>query len=743
MKYASLCLVLLLFTMGQCANVTYTFGVNLGLNAADNALQVQSLRGYEIWVSWWNARPPAMRTTPWGDTFTVALHVNTFSNYGYEEASYQGIYDSYRNMSTNSSIDFFFATTAWEGVRVRRYASQSLGIDLMIGPTDSSEAYYRIPGSFGTPTANQLTMASWLAHLRIGKAKTLSVMQVNDFTDEPEGVYQYEMCSGIVAQAALNGLTVVNYFEDMPFDWWTQGRIEGVEGRAAVWRSALDTVIASNPDAVIICDYSYGAEFSLNYMREKNWTPKMIGISPVNIKFQDPSLLDYVIVPSSYSPFARYPAQAGFTDSAGYDSLARAKYGVGATSVMAASTLAGMLFSHAIVNSPSNGTSDIADTLRRGQLQSFLGTSVFDVNNRQTMLPLMIQLGNSGKATYIAGPPLAAEDSFIYPIPTWAERTFRTHWGSAVEIVGAVLMAVGIACNIVWVVLFILNWNNQVLRASSPVFCLTLIGGGTLVYISLFTWMPNLVSGTMCSLRALILPLGFMALFGSLIAKSDRIYRIFTLNTIDVIRISDLQVAFVILLILVGQVILSILSTTVTRLTSTLRVVDEHRPSLNYYTCTSSSSLQIIFGINVAYVVALLGWGTYLAYHIRLIPYSLYDESKTIIFSIYNAAVFCAVAIVIQQAVGNSHRDLTFMVTAVCSFLGVMITTCTLFIPKFKSIYLPGSESTSSGSTHSSRSYGDLDSLRKENEHLKAELSKLGHTSSSPRSTSRRSRRDV
>lgn len=740
MKFRLSCVVLLLFGAVYGANVTYTFGVNLGLNSSQyGQLQRESLQGYEIWRDAWNALPPQARTTRWGDVVSVELHIETFSSYGYTEVDHQGVYERYAWMKNNLSIDFFFTTTAWEGVKVREYASEYLGIHLMLGPTDSSEAYYSIPGSFGTTTANVLTMTQWIAQLRIWKAKTLAVLQVNDVVTEGEnGVYQYEMCSGLVSQVPLGGLTVLKYFPDMPFDWWTLGKIEGDKVREEAWRAALAQVREADPDAVIICDYTYGAEFSLNYMRENDWTPKFVGISPLNsgTNFRDPSLLAYVTTPSSYDARARFPAQEHFTDSAGYDRLAREKYGVPATSTMAESTFAGMLYTDALMNSPSNSTEDITFTLQRRQMVSFMGTSVFDVYNRQTMMSLMMQFSEGGKDAHIVGPIVAADRSPIYPMPTWKERIFNPKWGSRVEVAGLVLMVLGVLSNVIWAILIITHWNQHIIRASSPVFCLTLLAGGILVHVSLFSWMPNLVNGAMCSLRALLLPLGFMALFGSLIAKSDRIHRIFSSDITASIKISDLQVALVILVILVIQVLLSVLATTVTSLTAKLHVVDEYRVSYNYYVCSASVSLWAIFGINVAYAVLLLGWGTYLAYHIRLIPYGIYDESKTIIFSIYNATFFCTIVIVIQLAVGNNSRELTFMVTAACSFLGVMITTCTLFVPKFKSIYAPtDSHSTRDPSHHSSNNQAKIDSLMRENGRLRTKLAELGHPAPSTRGT--------
>lgn len=67
-----------------------------------------------------------------------------------------------------------------------------------------------------------------------------------------------------------------------------------------------------------------------------------------------------------------------------------------------------------------------------------------------------------------------------------------------------------------------------------------------------------------------------------------------------------------------------------------VQVVDPYRPVYNYYTCQSSmptafiTLLSILLGYNGLLIVT----GLYLAYRVRVIPFSIYDESKIIAFSV-------------------------------------------------------------------------------------------------------------
>jgi len=602
-------------------------------------------------------------------------------------------------MSKNASIDYFFGTTDYEGKALRHYCLDQLGIGVMVAPLDSSENYYSIEGSFSSVSSNLLRMTAFLPYVRMEQGKTMVVIQVNDYT------YQSEMCSGIVEQAPLNGLNVLAYYQDMPFDWTDLGAIEGYPNRSTIWSGVLEEVIALNPDTVVVCDYSYGAEFALNYMRQKNWMPKLMVIAPIYAPFQDPTLLDYVITITPYSAAAKYPAQANFVDSGGYNALALARYGIQADEFMAEATLAGMMWSNAIVNAESNQTSDLVQAMRLSQIQSFMGLTAMDVRDRQTIPCLVVQFLSASNVSNVVGPPNAATDPIIYPMPTWSERVFAPQWGSPVEIASAVLTIVGLLVAFGWMVFLITHRKHPAVVTASPAFCFSTLVGSICVFASIITWMPNLITTAQCNSRSWVLPIGFMLMFGSLLAKTERIVRIYYQSqTMKTIRVSNFQV-FTIISVLVGiQIILSIFMVSATQSEANVYMVDPYRLTLNYWQCSFPRTLKILFGISAGYAGCLLIWGTWLAWHVRNVPISAYDESKVIIFSIYNTAFFAIIAIAIQLGVGGTNRDLTFMITALCCFLGAIITISALFVPKWLVIYYPSAlESSTSGDSSTGR----------------------------------------
>jgi gamma-aminobutyric acid type B receptor len=683
---------------------THVFGTVLALdpNLAGGyySSQQETLIGYEIWLDWWNSLPVDARTTRWGEVVDVDLYVNPFSNYagGGTPTERTGLFDAYTQMAQNQSINYLLGPIGFAGVDLRQYLFD-MGVELMIYPADSSEKFYAIPGSFGSPTANIQTLTPWLPYLRVSKAKTVAVIAVKD------GVYTTELCQGVIDLAPYNGLQVVAQYMDMPFDWSTLGQVVGDVNSSAIWTQTMDQIIALNPDALAICDYGPGAEFALNYMRTKNWTPGSVATYPLYIPFTDKTLLDYVVAPVQYSPGAKYPQQINFTDSEGYDALVRSKYGRSATTTMADATLAGMLYTNALINSPTNSTADMIATIRTQQIQTFMGTSAMDAKGRHTLSTLVIQLLNSNTQHNIVGPAQAAVDAFIYPMPKWSERKFNPKWGSGVEIAGVVLIGVGFVVSLAFAIFVLINRNEKVIIAASPVFCGCIVFGSWIVYGSVVVWMPSLVSNVTCFLRAWLLPIGFSVMFGALFAKTYRVHKIFTRHTIKMIKIKNWHVALYVSLIVIGQIIISIFMVSITPIKSILHTIDPYRPSLSYNVCTFSATAKAFMGINIVSGVALLAWGTYLIYHIRKIPFAMYDESKVIGFSIYNTTFFAIIILVIQLAIGNKNRDLTFMITAACCFLGCIMAIGVLFGAKLYAVNRDIYKSTSanSGGTGSKR----------------------------------------
>jgi predicted small integral membrane protein len=154
-----------------------------------------------------------------------------------------------------------------------------------------------------------------------------------------------------------------------------------------------------------------------------------------------------------------------------------------------------------------------------------------------------------------------------------------------------------------------------------------------------------------------------------------------------VIRISDWRVAQIVGVLVLIQLLISVLGSTVTELRGDVVIIDAYRLSKNYPACFSteaaSTTLLIIEGV---FVLFLLVVGGVLAFRVRRIPYDMYDESKVIFFTIYNVAFFAIVAIVLEFAIGSINdsnvRNIVFIIRSACTLLGTGISVLTFMISK-------------------------------------------------------------
>lgn len=586
----------------------------------------------------------------------------------------------------SDSVDFLFGpvgTNLSIEIREDNIGNKSM----MMSSYDASTQWSNLENTYSSVTAATRVLLSSLPELRLAQAVTVTVYNTTS---------RSETCQGFINQAAFNALEVRHIYQGGE----TKTAATLAELSAADISSlsaAVDQFISWNSDVLVLCESSAAIEWILNEFKRRDYTPNAILISQAPENPTDLSVFEFVTQPLYYHKDANFPAQVQFGTSADYNDNYSRIFGIPATSDAAKATLAGLLFTNLFVQINSTNPDLVAERMPFDtNFPSFMGLAAFDVLGRQTIDALSVQTAFG--VDRINGPALASTSQLIYPIPSWKERIFDPKWGKPTEIAGAVLCAIGIATSLFWMGFVVYNWKDRAIRAASPVFLLALLLGSLIVQISIVTWMPGLVSLGMCRARTWLLPMGFMLMFGSLIAKTFRIDRLYNSRGLNLLVIPNSQVALVIAIIMAIQIVLSILMTSVAPLNPKINIVDPFKVSLNSYVCPFPTATVVLFIINCAYAVGLFVWGSWLAWRIRTIPYSVYDESKVIAFSFYNTAFFAVLAIVIRLAVGvtESNTQLIFMFTAVCSFLGAIITTSTLFIAKWVYVTRNAQEKTAS-----------------------------------------------
>jgi len=222
--------------------------------------------------------------------------------------------------------------------------------------------------------------------------------------------------------------------------------------------------------------------------------------------------------------------------------------------------------------------------------------------------------------------------------------------------------------------------EHDVLRASSPLFCVTFLIGSIAVYMSLFTWMLYQNDAT-CAALPWVLCTGFVLMFGSLLARTWRIFRIFLNPKFSYRKITNTQLVLFVGLLLGIQWLLLVLWTSIERRTVVVEVPEPHRPSYNYYQCTFTTVDIVFLSLIGAYWGALLAAGVFLAFKIRNVEWVHYNESKLIGFSIYNICVFSIVVMALLIA-DLDDRELSFVFRSVGVLLAAGISVLSIFLSK-------------------------------------------------------------
>lgn len=679
--------------VSEATHVTIRVGASLGLQSAASDpygfVQHHAYEGLVLWRDAFNGMNEALRTTR--DNRIVTLELVVFENYGrfsyFNPADEIFMREQVYNMSMDESLDFILPPVGSPWGTVLRNMSLNTGrVPFTIGIADSREFWYRLPGSYGAPTSTLFVMRSAMPYLRMQGARTSYVIRMQE-------TFQAEMCQGFIDNAPYHELSVT-HTETVPFDYVTFGKPTS-DADKATWDRVTDDVIKRKDDVLVICDYGEASQYIIGLLKQKHYTPKAILLSYKYAEFKDTSLADYVMVPQSYHRDAGYAAQDNFLNCQQYDEEINARFGHGADYNNAQATLAGFLLSNAILKAfNSSDKASVEQTLRSEQLMSFMGRTQFDQNRRQLMDNLVVQ--RRAGADAVIGPAIAARATIIYPMPKWEERFFSRKWGHWTEIISTVLMSIGVVLSLVLCALLFAYRKNPVIFASSPMFCALMLAGSIVIYVSNIFWMPNLASDVVCNLRAWIMPIGFMLQFGSLVAKTHRISRLFNERSLKVLSISNAQVLVIVVALIGFQCVLSLLMTVVGKIHSDVHVVDVWRPSLNYHECVSKPSLKYMYGVNLGCAFLLLVYGSYLAVRVSDVPWQIYNESVVIHYATYTMVFSSVAAAIIQLAV--AQRFIAYFVMSLFMFSGPCLTLSFLFYSKYRLIYDPYSDSSQSNS---------------------------------------------
>lgn len=339
-------------------------------------------------------------------------------------------------------------------------------------------------------------------------------------------------------------------------------------------------------------------------------------------------------------------------------------------------------YQRALIDSPAS----VFDAFRTVLVSSFYGKIGFNGYGQDDAKSLANTQRNRTDGIELVSPLSAATASIVYPMPTWTDRIFAPKWFSgASQIAILVIVLIAAAFSIFMAVLTFVFRQAKGIIASSPLFLYLMLLGSLFIYAGILTW-PLHTNSAMCMLHWWLLGLGFTMMYGALLVKVWRISRIFNGKDLSLIRITNKELIIFMSVALAIEVVFLIIWSAAGPSLAVRRAQDVNRPRLDYMTCTTPTVGVVMLSLMAAYAAIFIIAGVWLSIKTWKIKYSIYNESRSVAFSMYNLFFFLALAIIAQFVLNSDvgeHRDAQFVVRSAFILLGALLPIAVLFLPKF------------------------------------------------------------
>jgi len=515
--------------------------------------------------------------------------------------------------------------------------------------------------------------------------------------------FPWKICEGIKNTAYQQGFRLISEF---PLDRDPYDLINSTE--AEEWINMLKYNTNSTGNETVIFCMMPSTDEVFKAMKRLNYMPDLVIQYPIPQSTwysYSPDYTDFIVgvLPFFINTNVKFPPDDYWGTFEDYlhhfDSLGEGRpssgYGPKAS-------LVGAILVDALHQSKSGGTvkEEVFSTIIRTPWETFYGTFSWGTDHKQIGENIMVQsIANltdrstsdrtTGDFNQIApwrerviAPVLGKTAELVYPLPKWHERVYSEDLETG-EIVILVMMLVLIAMSVIWMIFTIINWKKPTIRAASPVFLMMVLVGSIVLYLSVLTFFPHLLSDAVCTIRAWFLGIGFVILFGSLFAKSWRVHLLYSNAKIRVRRIPDRDLWIVILVLIGLEVAMLLVFTFGSQFEVVMERPDIYRRAKDYQTCHPQNQTFFIICLIILLIAkaALMAWGVVLSIILRGVRYRVYNEATIIAFSMYNIIFFVLLGITIQ-AISNLDYRLKYIFTCMFILAGGAFTVNPLFIQK-------------------------------------------------------------
>jgi len=323
--------------------------------------------------------------------------------------------------------------------------------------------------------------------------------------------------------------------------------------------------------------------------------------------------------------------------------------------------------------------------------------------------------GNTLKPGAIAGKSLP---------PDTTEKCADVPAGSGAGALVIVIAVAGFVVCLIFVVFMIVKKTHPVIKSSQPLFCIVYGLGCAFICLQMVFYLGEATNFT-CGMRYWLFNIIFTLSFGSLFAKTWRVWRVFSNTHLKKIRLTNMDTLRVMFLLLLMEVILLALGQIMAPFEpQDIEVEFEPGRFLSVKECGARDGKTEWALLTMAWKVILVLIGCYLSWTTRNVD-SAFAESKYIMLAIYQVAIYGTVAAIVNGS--GSNVEMTLLVQTFCCVFGAIFCVASVLAPKILLIssgqYDDGFKSGSQGT--SLNTGGSTGGNSEELERLEDEISRL------------------
>uniref|UniRef100_A0A1X7VVZ8 G-protein coupled receptors family 3 profile domain-containing protein n=1 Tax=Amphimedon queenslandica TaxID=400682 RepID=A0A1X7VVZ8_AMPQE len=257
-----------------------------------------------------------------------------------------------------------------------------------------------------------------------------------------------------------------------------------------------------------------------------------------------------------------------------------------------------------------------------------------------------------------------------------------------------ILGTAGLVYASIWLMINIIYRNKKVIKLSSPYLNIVIIIGAMLFYLDIILFgmdeaiIPTSVLNGLCMARVWIVVFAFTLLFGTLFAKTWRVYYIFHSSFHQrkpskwVIKDGFLILMIGVLLIIdcVFMICFTAIPGTRLELSSVTVPSTDHSLPIQLSICSSNHQIPVLSTLLV-YKGILLIIGLFLAFETRNIKIKELNDSPLIAMCVYTTVVL-SISLTPIGIILTNYVDIHYGLVGSLTMLGVTIILSTLFVPQ-------------------------------------------------------------